>query len=79
MGKMRKMRNKISIGILLLFMPASMSAQEVFTLLRCRQLALENNKQLRVSTLKEDIANDKTQAAKTLNLPSSVQVGKFLY
>ena len=66
---MRKMRNKISIGILLLFMPASMSAQEVFTLLRCRQLALENNKQLRVSTLKEDIANDKTQAAKTLNLP----------
>ena len=69
MRKMRKMRNKISIGILLLFMPASMSAQEVFTLLRCRQLALENNKQLRVSTLKENIANDKTQAAKTLNLP----------
>ena len=45
------------------------AAQEMLTLERCRELALNNNKQLRVSRLNEDIANNARMAAKTKSLP----------
>ena len=44
-------------------------AQEVYSLQRCRELALQNNRQLKVSRLTVDVAENTRKAAKTKYLP----------
>lgn len=47
----------------------ALSAQSIYSLQRCRQLALDNNRQLKISRLTADVAADVHQAAKTKYLP----------
>ena len=57
-------------GIFLLsaaIVPAS--AQRVLSLDSCRQMALRNNKQLGVSKLKQDVAENLRKSARTKYLP----------
>lgn len=54
-----------------------MSAQHVLTLQDCRNLALENNKQIKISKLQADVASDVHKAAKTKYLPHVDGVGGY--
>ena len=65
-------------GIMLLsaaIMPAQ--AQRVLSLDSCRQMALRNNKQLGVSKLKEDVAENVRKSARTKYLPHVSAVGTY--
>ena len=44
-------------------------AQEVYSLQKCRELALQNNRQLKISNMTVDIAENTRKAAKTKYLP----------
>ena len=72
------MRN--SFGILLLLavaMPAG--AQRVLSLDSCRQMALRNNKQLGVSKLKQDVAENLRKSARTKYLPHVSAIGAYQF
>ena len=65
-------------GILLLqaaVMPAS--AQRVLSLDSCRQMALRNNKQLSISKLKQDVAENARKSARTKYLPHVSAIGTY--
>ena len=65
-------------GILLLqaaVMPAS--AQRVLSLDSCRQMALRNNKQLGISKLKQDVAENARKSARTKYLPHVSAIGTY--
>ena len=65
-------------GILLLqaaIMPAS--AQRVLSLDSCRQMALRNNKQLGISKLKQDVAENARKSARTKYLPHVSAIGTY--
>ena len=65
-------------GILLfsaVIMPAQ--AQRVLSLDSCRQMALRNNKQLGVSKLKQDVAENVRKSARTKYLPHVSAVGTY--
>ncbi len=67
-------------GIMLLsaaIMPAQ--AQRVLSLDSCRQMALRNNKQLGVSKLKEDVAENVRKSARTKYLPHVSAVGTYQF
>ena len=67
-------------GIMLLsaaIMPAQ--AQRVLSLDSCRQMALRNNKQLGVSKLKEDVAENVRKSARTKYLPQVNALGGYTY
>ena len=44
-------------------------AQEVYSLQKCRELALQNNRQLKISNMTVDVAENTRKAAKTKYLP----------
>ena len=72
------MRN--SFGILLLLavaMPAG--AQRVLSLDSCRQMALRNNKQLGVSKLKQEVAENLRKSARTKYLPHVSAIGAYQF
>ena len=72
------MRN--SFGILLLLavaMPAG--AQRVLSLDSCRAMALRNNKQLGVSKLKQDVAENLRKSARTKYLPHVSAIGAYQF
>ena len=54
-------------------------AQRTLTLDSCRQMALENNKQLRVARVKQDVARNIRKSARTKYLPKVNAVGGYLY
>ena len=66
------------LGIVLLsaaIMPAW--AQRVLSLDSCRQMALRNNKQLGISKLKEDVADNLRKSARTKYLPHISAIGAY--
>ncbi len=60
---------KSIICTVLIGMATAVSAQSTFTLQRCRDMALENNRQLKISKLTTSIAEDVHKVAKTKYLP----------
>ena len=63
------MRRKVTLLLCLLTVVASLNAQKTLTLEDCRNLAIENNKQLSVAWLNVNIASDQRQSARTKYLP----------
>ena len=65
-------------GILLLCATvAPANAQRVLSLDSCRQMALRNNKQLGVSKLKQDVAENLRKSARTKYLPHVSAIGTY--
>lgn len=62
------MKNTI-ILLLLVTIATCANAQETYTLERCRELAVANNKQLSISRLGQDVAENVRRAAQTKKLP----------
>ena len=60
---------KLFTIIMLFGITLGIQAQEVYSLQRCRELALENNRQLKVSRMTVDVAENTRKAAKTKYLP----------
>lgn len=54
-------------------------AQRVLTLDECRAMALENNKQMQVSRVKQSIAENQRKAARTKYLPRVSALGAYEY
>jgi len=61
------------------FLPFTAAAQQLLCLDSCRAMALRNNKQLGVSTLKQDIATNLRRAARTKYLPHVSAIGTYQY
>jgi len=59
------------------FLPFSVSAQRLLTLDSCRAMALRNNKQMRISQVKQDVAANARKAARTKYLPHVSAVGTY--
>lgn len=64
----RKMKKTLTL-LFAFAMILSVRAQEVYTLERCRELALSNNKQLSISKISQDVAENMRRAAQTKKLP----------
>lgn len=60
---------KLFTIVMLFGITLGIQAQEVYSLQRCRELALENNRQLKVSRMTVDVAENTRKAAKTKYLP----------
>ena len=71
------MRTKILTGILLLCSVLTYG-QEVFTLEQCRQLAISNNKELKISSTKIKIAGEEHNAARTKYFPQISANGTYM-
>ena len=54
-------------------------AQRVLTLDECRAMALENNKQMQVSRVKQSIAENQRKSARTKSLPRVSALGAYEY
>ena len=54
-------------------------AQRVLTLDECRAMALENNKQMQVSRVKQSIAENQRKSARTKYLPRVSALGAYEY
>lgn len=70
---------KITVAIFLLCGFAPACAQRVLTLDSCRALALRNNKQLQVSRLNKDMAENARKSARTQYLPKVDAVAGYEY
>lgn len=64
-------------GTFSLFLLLQLSAQQVLSLDSCRQLALNNNKQLRVAELKQEAASNTRKAMFTKYLPKIDALGGY--
>lgn len=64
-------------GVFSLFLLLPLSAQQVLSLDSCRQLALNNNKQLRVAQLKQEAARNTRKAMFTKYLPKIDALGGY--
>lgn len=73
-----KMR-KLSIFVIMSMMAFTGKAQQVLTLEECRTLALQNNKQLSISKMKQDVATQTRKAAHTKYLPRVNAMGSYQY
>ena len=60
---------KLFIIAVLLGSSLCVQAQEVYSLQKCRELALQNNRQLKISNMTVDVAENTRKAAKTKYLP----------
>lgn len=68
--------------LLVLFLvstPTQAHAQRVLTLDECRAMALENNKQMQVSRVKQSIAENQRKSARTKYLPRVSALGAYEY
>lgn len=61
--------NKLFNILMLFCLSQGVQAQEVYSLQRCRELALQNNRQLKVSRMSADVAENTRKAAKAKYLP----------
>jgi len=61
--------NKLFNILMLFCLSQGVQAQEVYSLQRCMELALQNNRQLKVSRMSADVAENTRKAAKTKYLP----------
>jgi outer membrane protein TolC len=71
------MMRKASFTILLLSSFISVHAQRTLTLDSCRVLALQNNKQINISRLKQDVALNTRKSLRTKYLPKVDVVGGY--
>ena len=71
------MMNKTFGIILLSAVITPVWAQRVLSLDSCRQMALKNNKQLGISKLKQDVAEDIRKSARTKYLPHVSAIGTY--
>lgn len=68
------------IGIILLSVCSTIvTAQETLSLDSCRAMALRNNKQLRVSSLKREVAKENRKALRTKYFPRVDALGTYQY
>lgn len=65
--------------LLLVCVMLPMEAQRLLSLDSCRALAIRNNKELRISKFKHDVATNVRKAAKTKYLPSVDASGTYMY
>ena len=65
------------MGGLLCMMVIPMTAQRVLSLDSCRQMALQNNKQLGISKLKQNVAANIRKSARTKYLPHISAIGTY--
>ena len=72
-----KMKLKILTGFLL-FSSVFTNGQEIFTLEKCRQLAISNNKELKISSTKIKIAGEEHNAARTKYFPQISANGTYM-
>lgn len=72
-------RNSLITAMLALTTAVPAGAQGVLTLDSCRNMALRNNKQLRTSALKQDMAMNTRKAARTKYLPHLSVVGGYAF
>lgn len=70
---------RIYIWIVSLFLSASIYAQQTLTLEECRQLAIQNNKDLKISGEKQKIAQQEKNAAFTKYFPQVSATGAYLW
>ncbi|MBR5170377.1 MAG: TolC family protein [Muribaculaceae bacterium] len=63
--------------LLLISLSVDASAQRVLTLNECRAMALENNKQMQVSRVKQNIAENMRKSARTKYLPRVSAIGAY--
>ena len=70
---------RIYIWIVSLFLSASIYAQQTLTLEECRQLAIQNNKELKISGEKQKIAQQEKNAAFTKYFPQVSATGAYLW
>ena len=59
------------------FLPFTVSAQRLLTLDSCRAMALRNNKQMRISAVKQDVAANVRKSARTKYLPHVSAIGAY--
>ena len=59
------------------FLPFTVSAQQLLTLDSCRAMALRNNKQMRISKVKQDVAANVRKSARTKYLPHVSAIGSY--
>ena len=64
---------------LMAVMPLSVNAQQILTLDSCRAMALRNNKQLGISSVKKEIAANMRKSARTKYLPHVSALGTYQY
>ena len=65
--------------VLLFVSPTQAHAQRALTLDECRTLALDNNKQMQVSRVKQSIAENQRKSARTKYLPRVSALGAYEY
>ncbi|MDH6344182.1 outer membrane protein TolC [Parabacteroides sp. PFB2-12] len=73
------MKKRIVLVAVCLGLIGTVSAQKVFTLEECRQLAIENNKELRISGEKVKQAGEERNAARTKYFPQVSATGAYLW
>ena len=66
----------VSLTLSLSYFPTS-SAQRLLTLDSCRAMALRNNKQMRISQVKQDVAANARKSARTKYLPHVSAIGTY--
>ena len=59
------------------FLPFTVSAQRLLTLDSCRAMALRNNKQMRISQVKQEVAANARKSARTKYLPHVSAIGTY--
>ena len=71
--------NKLIAFLLLSCTAQSIEAQQVLSLDSCRSLALQNNKQVSVSRVKQEVAANLRKSARTKYLPHVSALGGYMY
>ena len=66
------------LSVIMLFASVLSYSQEVFTLEQCRQLAISNNKELKISSTKIKIAGEEYNAARTKYFPQISANGVYM-
>ena len=73
------MNRKNLLFYLFILLPFTGSAQRLLTLDSCRAMALRNNKQLNISKLKQDVAENLRRSARTKYLPHVSAIGSYIH
>ncbi len=68
----------VTLGLLVL-LPLSADAQRLLTLDSCRAMALRNNKQMRVATMKLEVSANQRKSARTQYLPKVNAMGGYIW
>ena len=76
-GKVKGMVRWFLPFYLFVFLPFTVSAQRLLTLDSCRAMALRNNKQMRISEVKQDVAANARKSARTKYLPHVSAIGTY--